>query len=127
MDDVGNLTGRFHQLFEYYGPEDADLVTVVMSSSAETCIETIRYMNKHEGKKWGVIKILLFRPWSKADFLKKIPKSCKKISVLDKTNEEGCAGNPLWLDVLCTTTEFRPEIKVVGGVYAIASKNFEPN
>jgi pyruvate-ferredoxin/flavodoxin oxidoreductase len=127
MNDVGDLTGRYHELFEYFGPEDADLVTIVMSSSSETCIETIKYMNKHEGKKWGFLMLQYEQPWSKKDLLAKIPKSCKKISVLDKTNEEGCAGNPLWLDVLSTTTEFRPEIKVVGGVYGIASKNFEPN
>lgn len=84
-------------------------------------------MNEEQGKKWGVIKVLLFRPWAKEHFMNKVPKSVKKITVLDKTNEEGSAGNPLFLDVLGTTTIYRPEIKVVGGAYAISSKNFDPN
>lgn len=102
MNDVAELTGRPHELFEYFGDKDAESLVVVMSSSAENCVETVRYMNKNQGKTWGMIKILLYRPWSMEHFMARIPKNCKRVSVLDKTREEGASGNPLYLDVLAT-------------------------
>lgn len=100
MNNVSILTGRKRELVEFYGPEDAESCVVVMGSGAENCIEVINFMNAQKGKKWAVIKVLLYRPWSHKHFLAKVPKTCKRISVLDKTREEGCAGNPMYLDVL---------------------------
>lgn len=73
MEAVGELTGRPHELFEYYGPKDADSLVVVMGSAAENCIEVINFMNAQKDKKWGVLKVCLFRPWSKKHILAKIP------------------------------------------------------
>jgi len=64
MDDLAELTGRKREIMEYYGDKDAESIIVLMSSSSENAIEAINYMNAHEGKKWGLIKVLLYRPWS---------------------------------------------------------------
>ena len=98
-----------------------------MSSSAENIIETIDFMNANKGKKWGLIKVVLYRPWSTKHFLAKLPKSVKRVSVIDKTREEGASGNPMYLDVVSTIYQAREGIKVVGGSYGIASKNFNPD
>lgn len=127
MNDVAGLTGRPHELFEFTGDKDAEICIVVMSSSAENCIETVEHMNLHEGKKWAMIKVCLFRPWSMEYFMAKVPKNTKRISVLDKTREEGSTGNPLYHDVLTTVNVHAPHIKVNGGAYGIASKDFNPN
>jgi pyruvate-ferredoxin/flavodoxin oxidoreductase len=100
MDRVGEMTGRHHKLVEYYGPENPESITILMGSGAENVIETIDYMNAKEGKNWGVIKLTLYRPWPEKYVLAAVPKSVKRITVLDKTVEEGSSGLPLYLDVL---------------------------
>jgi len=98
-----------------------------MGSGAEVCIESALFMNSQKGKKWGVLKMLLYRPWPADYLLKKIPASCKRICVLDKTREEGASAMPVYLDVLNTLTCAGKEIKLIGGVYGLASKNFTPD
>jgi pyruvate-ferredoxin/flavodoxin oxidoreductase len=73
-----------------------------------------------------VLKVSLYRPWSEKHFLDALPKSIKKICVLDKTREEGGVGNPLYLDTLATLNKPRHDIKIVSGTYGLASKNFTP-
>ncbi len=126
MKKVAKLTGRAYKLFDYYGAEDAEEVIVAMGSGCETIHETIDAMLK-KGKKIGVIKVHLYRPFSAKHFLAAVPATCKKIAVLDRTKEPGSLGEPLYQDVCSVLMENgRGDIKVVGGRYGLGSKEFNP-
>ena len=115
-------TGREDDLVEYVGAEDAEMILVSMGSSVETIHETVDYLNKN-GAKVGALKVRLYRPFPTEVFLDKIPKTVKKIAVLDRTKEPGAPGEPLYLDVL-HALRARPEISVIGGRYGLSSKEF---
>ncbi len=126
MDKVNKLTGRNYHLFDYVGAPDADRIIVVMGSGADAIEETINKMNT-EGHKVGMIKVRLYRPFYTKAFLKAIPKSVKKIAVLDRTKEPGSLGEPLYLDVCTALSEAKKRITVVGGRYGLGSKEFNPS
>ena len=98
MNEIAKLTGRKHGLFNYYGPEDAKEILIAMGSVTETIEETIDYLNS-KGSKYGLVKVHLFRPFSKKHLLNVIPNTVEKICVLDRTKEPGALGEPLYLDV----------------------------
>ncbi|HEX4877558.1 MAG TPA: pyruvate:ferredoxin (flavodoxin) oxidoreductase [Chitinophagaceae bacterium] len=131
MKDFEKLTGRKYELFEYTGAADAEYVTVLMGSGAETVEETVKALNK-AGAKTGVIVIRLFRPFSLEHFIKALPASVKAIAVLDRTKESGAAGEPMYQDVLATLVEalqqgkIKSLPKIVGGRYGLSSKEFTP-
>ncbi|MDR0738872.1 MAG: pyruvate:ferredoxin (flavodoxin) oxidoreductase [Oscillospiraceae bacterium] len=113
-----------YKLFEFFGDKNAENIIVAMGSVCETCEEVIDYLKK-SGKKIGVLKVRLFRPFVSEAFLKTIPKSVKKISVLDRTKEPGSVGEPLYLDV--TATLVNKKIKVFRGRYGLSSKDTTPS
>lgn len=125
MNDISKLTGREYKLFNYYGAPDAERVIVAMGSVTETIEETIDYLLAR-GEKVGVVKVHLFRPFSLAHFLAAMPKSVKRVAVLDRTKEAGALGEPLYQDV--RTAFFDSELKpvVVGGRYGLGSKDTTP-
>jgi len=133
MDKFGELTGRQYDLFQYYGPEDAERVIILMGSGAETAHETVEKLNAN-GEKVGLVKVRLFRPFSMEHLLTSLPKSVNSIAVLDRTKEPGSAGEPLYNDVLAAVHEnreenwkaFDSEIKVINGRYGLSSKEFTP-
>ncbi len=127
MDEVSALTGRSYHLFDYVGAPDAEEVIVIMGSGAETVEESINKLNA-QGKKYGLIKVRLYRPFVTDAFVAAIPKSCKKIAVLDRTKEPGSLGEPLYLDVCTALLEKgMKDITVVGGRYGLGSKEFNPS
>ena len=127
MEEVNALTGRNYHLFDYVGAPDAEYVTVVMGSGAETIEESINKLNA-QGKKYGLIKVRLYRPFVTDAFIDAIPKTCKKIAVLDRTKEPGSLGEPLYLDVCTALLEKgMKNIDVVGGRYGLGSKEFNPS
>ncbi len=127
MDEVGKLTKRKYHLFDYVGAKDAEEVVVIMGSGAETVEESINKLNA-EGKKYGLIKVRLYRPFVADAFVKAIPKTCKKMAVLDRTKEPGSLGEPLYLDVCTALLEKGVKgIEVVGGRYGLGSKEFNPS
>ncbi len=126
MKKVAKLTGRSYKLFDYYGAPDAEEVIVAMGSGCEAIHETIDAMLK-KGKKVGVVKVHLYRPFSAKHFLAAVPASVKKIAVLDRTKEPGSLGEPLYEDVVSVLSENgRKDIEVVGGRYGLGSKEFNP-
>ncbi|MBF0385149.1 MAG: pyruvate:ferredoxin (flavodoxin) oxidoreductase [Candidatus Omnitrophica bacterium] len=127
MDKFAKITGRQYNLFDYYGAPDAERVVIIMASGAEACQETIDALNA-KGEKLGVLKVRLYRPFSVKDFIAAIPKTVKKIAVLDRTKEPGTIGEPLYLDVVDALYESGSSIKpvVVGGRYGLSSKEFTP-
>ncbi|MBP5193974.1 MAG: pyruvate:ferredoxin (flavodoxin) oxidoreductase, partial [Clostridia bacterium] len=127
MDKVSALTGRNYHLFDYVGAPDAEYVTVIMGSGADAIEETINKLNA-EGHKLGLIKVRLFRPFATDAFISAIPKTAKKIAVLDRTKEAGSLGEPLYLDVCAALLEKgMTDVKVVGGRYGLGSKEFNPS
>ncbi|MDD3885473.1 MAG: pyruvate:ferredoxin (flavodoxin) oxidoreductase [Victivallaceae bacterium] len=125
MDKVAALTGRPLHLFDYVGAADADKVIVAMGSGCETIEETIEHLNA-QGMKLGLIKVRLYRPFSVEGLVNALPKTVKKIAVLDRTKEPGCLGEPLYLDVKAALAD-RKDLVIVGGRYGLASKEFTPS
>ncbi|MCP2239785.1 pyruvate:ferredoxin (flavodoxin) oxidoreductase [Thermoanaerobacterium thermosaccharolyticum] len=125
MNEISKITGREYKLFNYYGAPDAERIIVAMGSVTETIEETIDYLMK-KGEKVGVVKVHLYRPFSFKHFLNAIPKTVKKIAVLDRTKEAGAFGEPLYEDVRAAfyDSELRPVI--VGGRYGLGSKDTTP-
>ncbi|MDV3427956.1 MAG: pyruvate:ferredoxin (flavodoxin) oxidoreductase [Bacillota bacterium] len=126
MDGINKITGRDYHIFNYYGAEDADRIIVAMGSICDTIEETIDYLNAH-GEKVGLLKVRLFRPFSIKHFLSYVPKTVKKIAVLDRTKEPGSAGEPLYLDVRNALYESELRPVVVGGRYGLGSKDTLPS
>ncbi len=127
MDVVSAKCGRKYHLFDYVGAKDAEEVIVCMGSGCETIEESINKLNTM-GKKYGLIKVRLYRPFVADAFVAAIPETCKKIAVLDRTKEPGSLGEPLYLDVCSSLIEKGiTNIKVVGGRYGLGSKEFTPS
>ncbi|MDD2483818.1 MAG: pyruvate:ferredoxin (flavodoxin) oxidoreductase [Eubacteriales bacterium] len=125
MEKISEITGRPYKLFDYYGHPDAENVIVAMGSVCETAEETIDYLMK-QGKKVGLIKVRLYRPFA-PEYLKAVmPKSVKRLAVLDRTKEPGALGDPLYMDLktMYYTEEKAPEI--YGGRYGLGSKDTTP-
>ena len=125
MDAVAKVTGRQYHLFDYVGAADATDVIVSMGSSCEAIEETISYLNKNRGTKYGLIKVRLYRPFFTEAFLAALPKTVKRIAVLDRTKEPGAIGEPLYMDVKVAINN--PAITVIGGRYGLSSKDFTPS
>jgi pyruvate-ferredoxin/flavodoxin oxidoreductase len=131
MDRFAALTGRRYRLFRYDGHPQAERVVVAMGSAAETLRATAAHLNARGGRV-GVVQVLLYRPWSAADFLAALPDSVRRIAVLDRTKEPGAPAEPLCLDVMHTLADaasrgLRPDLPLVaGGRYGLSSKEFNP-
>ena len=123
MDDVAKVIGRQYNTMQYVGNPNAEYVIVSMGSSCATIEEIMKF---DSNEKYGLIKIHLYRPWDASTFLSLLPKSAKKVAVLDRTKEQTSLGEPLFLDVCATLQTVGNSIKVVGGRYGLGSKEFTP-
>ena len=127
MKKVNEKLGTNYDLFNYYGAEDAERVIIAMGSICDVAEEVIDYLTA-KGEKVGLIKVRLYRPWSSQAILKVIPKTVKKIAVLDRTKEPGSLGEPLYLDVATTLREAGlNDIILTGGRYGLGSKDTPPS
>ncbi len=127
MGKINEKLGTDYGLFNYYGAPDADRVIIAMGSICDVAEEVIDYLTK-AGEKVGLIKVRLYRPWSSEALLKVIPKTAKKIAVLDRTKEPGSLGDPLYLDVAATLREAgMNDIVLTGGRYGLGSKDTPPS
>ena len=127
MGKINEKLGTDYGLFNYYGAPDADRVIIAMGSICDVAEEVIDYLTK-AGEKVGLIKVRLYRPWSAEALLKVIPKTAKKIAVLDRTKEPGSLGDPLFLDVAATLREAgMNDVVLTGGRYGLGSKDTPPS
>jgi pyruvate-ferredoxin/flavodoxin oxidoreductase len=124
MDKVAKLTGRPYKLFDYVGAPDATDVIVAMGSACDTIELVVKHLVT-KGKKVGLIKVRLYRPFSVEHLVKVLPASVKKIAVLDRTKEPGSLGEPLFQDVV--TALAGKNLSIIGGRYGLSSKEFTPN
>ncbi len=131
MDKFAELTGRQYQLYEYLGAPDAERVIVMMGSGAETTQEVVSHLLA-QGRKVGLLKVRLFRPFAAEYFVRALPASVKAVAVLDRSKEPGSAGEPLYQDVVTACAEavnsgqIASMPRVIGGRYGLASKEYTP-
>jgi len=126
MDEISKVTGREYKLFNYYGAEDATDIIVAMGSVNGAIEETVDFLNEKEGRKVGAINVHLYRPFSVKHLLDVLPKTVKRIAVLDRTKEPGSIGEPLYLDVKSAFYGKDDTPVVIGGRYGLSSKNTTP-
>ncbi|KAA6345860.1 pyruvate-ferredoxin/flavodoxin oxidoreductase [termite gut metagenome] len=125
MDELSAITGRKYSLFDYYGANDADRIIIAMGSVTEAAREAIDYLTS-QGEKVGLVAVHLYRPFSIKHFIAAIPKTVKRIAVLDRTKEAGANGEPLYLDVKDTFYGKENAPIIVGGRYGLSSKDTTP-
>jgi pyruvate-ferredoxin/flavodoxin oxidoreductase len=125
MKEIGKITGRHYKPFDYYGAPDAENIIVAMGSACDTAESTVDYLMA-KGEKVGLIKVHLYRPWSPKYFFDVLPKSVKKIAVLDRIKTPGCPGEPLYMDIKNTFYDADMKPIIVGGRYGLGSKDTLP-
>ncbi|KLU59427.1 pyruvate-flavodoxin oxidoreductase [Peptococcaceae bacterium CEB3] len=125
MAEINKLTGRDYHLFNYYGAADADRMIIAMGSVCEAIEETVDYLNAR-GEKVGVLTVHLYRPFSLEHFFKYIPKTVRKIAVLDRTKELGAFAEPLYLDVKAVFSGRDWQPVIVGGRCGVGGKDVVP-
>lgn len=125
MNEMGKITGRYYKPFDYYGAPDAENIIVAMGSICDTSEETIDYLMA-KGEKIGIIKVHLYRPFSAKYFFDVLPKTVKKIAVIDRTKEPGSIAEPLFEDVKAMFYNADMKPVIVGGRYGLGSKDTLP-
>lgn len=131
MDDFAKLTGRQYKLFDYYGAKDAEKVLILMGAGAKTAIQAVKLLEA-KGEKVGIIQVRLFRPFSTEHLLSTLPKTTKKIAVLEQCKETGAGGEPLYQDIVVTLAQAFAQKKIstmpaiIGGRYGLSNKDFTP-
>ncbi|MFO7637515.1 MAG: pyruvate:ferredoxin (flavodoxin) oxidoreductase [Clostridia bacterium] len=126
MKKISEVTGRAYNLFDYVGAPDAEHVIIAMGSVCETIEETLDHLLA-KGEKVGLLKVRLYRPFSIKHFLKALPETVTRISVMDRTKEAGAPGDPLFLDVVNAFYEEKKQPLIVGGRYGLGSKDTTPS
>ncbi len=126
MEEINKITGANYQPFNYYGSKNATKIIVAMGSVCQTIRETVEYLVTQKNENVGLIEVHLYRPFSTKYFFKALPKTVKKIAVLDRTKEPGSSGEPLYLDVVKTIKDVDAKVTVFGGRYGLSSKNTTP-
>ena len=122
LEETGKVTGRTYHLFDYYGDPDAEDVVIAMGSVSGAAKEAVDYLSG-KGKKVGYLEVHLYRPFSSKHFLNALPKSVKRIAVLDRCKEMGSVGEPLYLDVVSVIKDTNMGVSVIGGRYGLSSKD----
>ena len=125
MREISKITGREYKPFVYYGDPEAEEILIAMGSVTETIKETIDYLRK-QGRKVGLVTVHLYRPFSEKYFFDVLPKSVKRVCVLDRTKEQGAEGEPLYLDVKSMFYGKSIQPMVIGGRYGLSSKDTTP-
>ena len=125
MGEISELTGRNYRPFDYYGAPDAENIIIAMGSVTETIKETIDHLAA-QGKKYGLIVVRLYRPFSAKYFMKALPETVKRIAVLDRTKEPGSLGEPLYLDIKALFQGKENAPLIIGGRYGLSSKDTSP-
>jgi pyruvate-ferredoxin/flavodoxin oxidoreductase len=126
MKEITRITGRPYAPFNYFGDKDAENLIIAIGSVTQTIKEVVEYLNA-KGKKTGVMVVHLYRPFSAKYFMQALPKTVKKITVLDRTKEPGANGDPLYLDVVELFKGKKDAPEILGGRYGLSSKDTTPS
>ena len=125
MAQISRLTGREYHLFNYYGAPDAERVIVAMGSVSGCAQEVVDYLTA-KGEKVGFLQVHLFRPFSRKHLLAALPKTVRKIAVLDRVKEMGSIGEPLYEDVCAAFINEKTRPEIYAGRYGLSSKDTTP-
>lgn len=125
FNEINRITGRNYKLFNFYGDPEAELVIIAMGSVSGTIMDTVDYLNAR-GDKVGYVQVHLYRPFSVARLLETVPKTAKRVAVLDRCKEHGAVGEPLFEDVRSAFYDRKQHVIVVGGRYGLSSKDTDP-
>ncbi|MGN1375791.1 MAG: pyruvate:ferredoxin (flavodoxin) oxidoreductase [Prevotella sp.] len=125
LAEISKITGREYHLFDYYGAEDAERIIILMGSATEAAREAIDYLTS-QGEKVGMVAVHLYRPFSVKHLIAAVPKTVKRIAVLDRTKEPGAEGEPLYLDVKSAFYDVENKPLIVGGRYGLGSSDTTP-
>ena len=125
MNKINEKIGTNYSLFNYEGAEDATDIIIAMGSGTDTIQQTVEELNK-DGRKVGLVKVHLYRPFSTKHLLEAIPETVERIAVLDRTKEKGSAGEPLYLDVLESFSDSDRNPKIIAGRYGLGQKDTRP-
>lgn len=125
MAEINKITGEDYHLFNYYGAKDAERVIIAMGSVSGAARETVEALNLC-GEKVGYLQVHLFNPFSVEYFLRALPKTVKKIAVLDRCKEMGAMGEPLYLTVCGAFANEEQKPYLCGGRYGLSSKDTTP-
>ena len=125
LGKISDITGREYHIFDYYGDPEAENIIILMGSAAEASREVIDHLRK-QGKKVGMIAVRLYRPFSVKHLLAAVPKTVKRIAVLDRTKEPGAEGEPLYLDIKSAFFGKENAPMIVGGRYGLSSFDTTP-
>ena len=126
MDKVNKKIGTDYKLFNYHGAPDAERVIIAMGSVCDAAEEVVNFLNA-AGEKVGLVKVRLYRPFATEKLLEAIPKTAKKIAVLDRTKEPGSQGEPLYMDVVTAFATRGRSATICGGRYGLGSKDTPPS
>ncbi|MEG0391579.1 MAG: 2-oxoacid:acceptor oxidoreductase family protein, partial [Anaerovoracaceae bacterium] len=125
VHEINKITGRDYQLFNYYGAEDAENIIIAMGSVSGAIKEIVDHLNQ-KGEKVGFVQVHLYRPFSAKHLLAAIPKSCKRISVIDRVKEIGALGEPLYEDICTAYVNIKERPEIFAGRYGLSSKDTTP-
>ena len=126
MAEITKITGREYHTFNYYGADDAEKIIIAMGSVCGAIQEVIDKLNA-EGQKLGLVQVHLYRPFSVEHMMRAIPKTVKKIAVIDRLKEAGAVGEPLYEDVCAAYNEYEGEKPMIlAGRYGLSSKDTDP-
>ncbi|MDD5788061.1 MAG: pyruvate:ferredoxin (flavodoxin) oxidoreductase, partial [Bacteroidales bacterium] len=125
LAEISKITGREYHLFDYYGAADAERIIILMGSATEAAREAIDHLMA-QGEKVGMVAVHLYRPFSVKHLLAAVPKTVKRIAVLDRTKEPGSEGEPLYLDVKSAFYDVENKPLIVGGRYGLGSNDTTP-
>ena len=125
MKKLSKITGREYAPFTFYGAEDATDIIIAMGSITDV-IKTVIDKENKAGKKLGLVSVHLYRPFSVKYLMEVMPKSVKRICVLDRTKEPGANGDPLYLDVVEAFKDCECKPMIIGGRFGLSSKDTTP-
>lgn len=116
------MSGREYGLFEEYRTEDAEYIMLIMGSAAGTSKEAVDHL-RHEGKKVGVIKLRVFRPFPAAEIAEAL-KNCKAVAIMDRCESYNGNGGPLGSEVTSALFRNKVMIETVNYIYGLAGRDF---
>jgi pyruvate ferredoxin oxidoreductase alpha subunit len=121
-DEYAQISGRQYGLFEEYRTEDADYIMLLIGSAAGTAKEAVDEL-RAQGKKVGVLKLRVFRPFP-AEEIAEALKNCKAAAILDRCESYNGNGGPLGAEVTAGLYRKKIYIETVNYIYGLGGRDF---
>ena len=116
------MTGRKYGFFEEYRMDDAEYAVVIIGSAAGTCKAAIEKIRKETGKKVGLIKIRVFRPFPEEEIAKALSE-VKAIAIMDRSEMFSATSGPLGAEVRAALFQAKSQAEVVNYFYGLGGRD----